>query len=62
MTVGNKKYAEPSKVLKSIIDDFGEPLQIGSQMDITEFKTILIARISDAFRSLNEEAQIDEKK
>jgi len=31
-------------------------------MDITEFKTILIARISDAFRSLNEEAQIDEKK
>jgi len=62
MSVGNKKYAEPSKVLKSIIDDFGEPLQIGNQMDITEFKAVLIARISDAFKSLNNEEQIDEKK
>jgi len=49
MTIGNKKYTEPSAVLQSVIDEFGQKVQIGEEKDINEFKSILIARIADAF-------------
>jgi hypothetical protein len=55
MTIGNKKYAEPSRVLKSVVDDFGKDIQIGEEKDITEFKSILVAQIAEAFKSLEEE-------
>jgi hypothetical protein len=29
MTIGNKKYADPTKVLKSITDDSGKIIQLG---------------------------------
>jgi hypothetical protein len=49
MTIGNKKYTEPSAVLQSVIDEFGQKVQIGEEKDINEFKSILISRIADAF-------------
>jgi hypothetical protein len=29
MTIGNKKYGDPTKVLKSITDDSGNPIMLG---------------------------------
>jgi hypothetical protein len=29
MTKSDKKYADPTKVLKSIVDDFGNQIEIG---------------------------------
>ena len=29
MVLTNKKYVEPSKVLKSLVDDFGNPIEFG---------------------------------
>lgn len=49
MSIGNKKYTEPSAVLQSVVDEFGQKVQIGEEKDINEFKSILIARIADAF-------------
>jgi len=37
MAVGNKKYVEPGPVLKAIIDDNGNQIQIGEENDIREF-------------------------
>jgi hypothetical protein len=56
MTIGNKKYAEPSRVLKSVVDDFGKDIQIGEEKDITEFKSTLVAQIAEAFKSLEQES------
>jgi hypothetical protein len=55
MTIGNKKYAEPSRVLKSVVDDFGKDIQIGEEKDITEFKSTLVSQIAEAFKSLEQE-------
>ena len=37
MTKSDKKYADPTAVLKSIVDDFGNTIEIGDQKDIGEF-------------------------
>lgn len=29
MTKSDKKYADPTNVLKAIVDDFGNPIEIG---------------------------------
>lgn len=51
MAKGNKKYIDPSGVLYSIVDNFGQKVQIGEEKDIREFNDVLIARISDAFKA-----------
>jgi ubiquitin carboxyl-terminal hydrolase 25/28 len=37
MTKSDKKYADPTNVLKSIVDDLGNQIGIGDQKDIGEF-------------------------
>lgn len=37
MIMSNKKYADPSPVLKEIVDDTGNPIQIGGEEDVGEF-------------------------
>lgn len=45
MTIGDKKYADPSMVLKSITDDSGRPMEIGEEKDIGEFNDSFLSRI-----------------
>ena len=52
MAVGNKKYVEPGLVLKAIIDDNGNQIQIGEENDIREFNQVFLSRISDAFKAV----------
>ena len=47
MTNSNKKYANPTGVLNSIVDDFGNRVQIGEQKDIGEFNNTFLARIQE---------------
>lgn len=51
MTRSDKKYADPTGVLKSIVDDFGNPIEIGDQKDIGEFNSTLLARIQEGLHS-----------
>ena len=51
MTRSDKKYADPTGVLKSIVDDFGNPIEIGDQKDIGEFNNTLLARIQEGLHS-----------
>lgn len=41
----DKKYADPTGVLQAIVDDFGNPIQIGEQKDIGEFNNTFLARV-----------------
>ena len=45
MTIGDKKYADPSMVLKSITDDSGREMEIGEEKDIGKFNDSFLSRI-----------------
>ena len=51
LALSDKKYADPSGVLNSIVDDFGNPIQIGEQKDIGEFNNNFLARIAEGLHS-----------
>jgi len=48
----DKKYADPTQVLKSIVDGDGNPIEIGEQQDIGEFNSNFLQRLHEG---LNEE-------
>lgn len=45
MARSDKKYADPTAVLKALVDDFGNPIEIGDQKDIGEFNSTFLARV-----------------
>ena len=47
MSIGNKKYADPSQVLKFITDDSGKQINLGDQKDIGEFNDSLLSRVQE---------------
>ena len=49
MALGNKKYLDPNGVLKSVLDNQGDQVAIGEEKDISEYNSILLTRIQDAF-------------
>jgi len=49
MIRSHKKYADPTDVLQSVVDDFGQHLPIGDQRDVTEYHTNFLSRIEEAF-------------
>jgi ubiquitin carboxyl-terminal hydrolase 25 len=51
MLLSDKKYTDPSAVLHSIVDDFGNAIQIGEQKDIGEFSSTFLARIQEGLNA-----------
>jgi len=49
MVLLDKRYTEPSNVLRALVDDFGEPLKVGEQKDIGEFNLNFLQRIEEGF-------------
>ena len=47
MCAGDKKYVNPTKVLKSITNDSGEPIELGDQKDIGEFNDSFLSRVQE---------------
>jgi hypothetical protein len=52
MIVANRKYVDPTAVLRSLTDDFGNPISIGEQRDIGEFLLNFIERIEEGLGEL----------
>lgn len=48
MIGSDKKYVDPSDVVKSICDEFGNVLPIGDQKDVGEFNHYFLSRIGEA--------------
>eukprot|EP00347_Sterkiella_histriomuscorum_P010153 403377401 len=57
MILSNKKYLDPTFVLKSLTDDFGNRILIGEQKDIGEFNMNFIERIEEG---LGESVKIED--
>ena len=51
LALSDKKYTDPSAVLHAIVDDYGNPIQIGEQKDIGEFNNTFLARIQEGLNS-----------
>lgn len=47
MIGSDRKYIDPTPVLTSIVDDYGNELPIGDQKDIGEFNLIFLSRIDE---------------
>ena len=48
MINSNRKYVEPTAVIKALVDDYGSPMSFGDQKDIGEFNTTFLAQIDEA--------------
>jgi ubiquitin carboxyl-terminal hydrolase 25/28 len=47
LIASDRKYIDPTTVISSIVDDYGNDLAIGDQKDIGEFNLIFLSRIED---------------
>ncbi len=47
MIGSDKKYLDPTAVVTSVVDDYGNPLPIGDQKDIAEFNLFFLARVEE---------------
>ena len=55
MLMANRKYVDPTSVLRSLTDDFGHPISIGEQRDIGEFLLNFIERIEEGLGELKKQ-------
>ena len=56
LILANRKYVNPTPVLKSLTDDFGQPVLIGEQQDLGEFNLNLLERIEEGLGERTQEA------
>ncbi|KAL4510751.1 hypothetical protein ABPG72_004905 [Tetrahymena utriculariae] len=47
MVLSDKKFFNPTNLLKNIVNDFGERLKIGDQQDIGEFNLTFLSRVEE---------------
>jgi len=57
MMLANRKYVDPTAVLRSLTDDFGNPISIGEQRDIGEFLLNFIERIEEGVGELKKPSE-----
>jgi len=50
LTSSNRKYVEPTDVLKALVDDYGNQISIGEQKDAGEFNIIFLSEINEALQ------------
>ena len=55
MTSSHKKYSDPSSVLHSLVDDYGNPISIGDQKDLGEFNMNILQRLEEGLSLHSEE-------
>ena len=60
MILANRRYVDPTQVLKSLVDDFGNPILVGEQKDIGEFNMNLIERLEEGLGEQVKNNQADE--
>jgi hypothetical protein len=48
----NQKYVDPSPVLNSVVDDYGNKVQIGQQQDVTEYLLNFMERLEEGLNEV----------
>lgn len=59
LIASDRKYIDPTSVLSSIVDDYGNELTIGDQKDIGEFNLVFLSRIEDGLEESRKDKQMD---
>ena len=49
---------DPTAVITSIVDDYGNDLALGDQKDIGEFNLVFLSRIEDGLEEARKEKQM----
>lgn len=57
MILSNRRYADPTDVLKSLVDDFGNPILVGDQKDIGEFNLNFLERVEEGLGESNNQEE-----
>lgn len=52
MTKSEQKYADPTAMIRNVVDDFGNQLKIGDQQDISEVSEGFMTRIHEGIREI----------
>ena len=52
LIASDRKYIDPTDVISSVVDDYGNELTIGDQKDIGEFNLIFLSRIDEGIQLL----------
>ena len=55
MILANRKYVDPTSVLKSLTDDFGNQVHVGEQKDLGEFNINFLERIEEGLGEKHQE-------
>ncbi|TNV86827.1 hypothetical protein FGO68_gene17503 [Halteria grandinella] len=55
MLLANRKYVDPTSVLKSLTDDFGNQIHVGEQRDLGEFNLNFLERIEEGLGERKQE-------
>lgn len=50
MIASDRRYLDPTDVVTSIVDDYGNELPIGDQKDIGEFNLVFLSRIDEGLQ------------
>lgn len=54
MTKSEKKYTNPTRMISKIVDDFGNPMKIGDQQDISEVSEGFMTRVHEGIQAIME--------
>lgn len=60
MIASDKKYLDPTSVITSIVDDYGNDIPIGDQKDIGEFNLYFLSRVEEGI-ALQDKYQTEHK-
>lgn len=47
MIASDRRYVDPTDVIGSVVDDYGNEIPIGDQKDIGEFNLVFLSRIDE---------------
>ena len=59
LIASDRKYIDPTPVISSIVDDYGNDLVIGDQKDIGEFNLVFLSRIEDGLEEARKGKEMD---
>jgi ubiquitin carboxyl-terminal hydrolase 25/28 len=62
LIASDRKYIDPTAVISSIVDDYGNDLAIGDQKDIGEFNLVFLSRIEDGLEEARKDKEMEVEK
>lgn len=56
----NQKYVDPTPVLQSVVDDYGNKIDVGAQQDITEYLLNFLDRLQEGMLEVKKDGSVND--